>query len=154
MALQVLNWISRNERDGLRTRYHSIRPVGTCKAYLPCLVNGNSHHSTEKMPLLLSRVPLVALAHALYLLLQTIPASSQSSVSTDLAASLLKRPKLKLARNMLSSHVRSNLRDFEVQTSNPQLGLAISDYEWLVHHGTHIVHNAWPMSGTRPISTF
>ncbi|KAF4454629.1 Conidial yellow pigment biosynthesis polyketide synthase [Fusarium austroafricanum] len=54
----------------------------------------------------------------------------------------------------LSSHARSKLRVFEVQTSNPHLGLATSDYEWLVQHGTHIVHNAWPMSGTRPISAF
>lgn len=36
----------------------------------------------------------------------------------------------------------------------PNLGLPPVEYAWLVEHGTDIVHNAWPMSGTRPIRAF
>ncbi|CAI7652979.1 unnamed protein product [Penicillium glandicola] len=49
---------------------------------------------------------------------------------------------------------RAKLRILETDTSKPQLGLSPLDYSWLVEHGTDIVHNAWPMSGTRPISAF
>lgn len=54
----------------------------------------------------------------------------------------------------LSPDGRSKLRVFETDTSRPYLGLERSDYDWLVQHVTHIVHNAWPMSGTRPITAF
>ncbi|CAM1507798.1 Fc.00g046460.m01.CDS01 [Cosmosporella sp. VM-42] len=54
----------------------------------------------------------------------------------------------------LSPEARSKLRILETDTSRPQLGLAASDYEWLAQNGTHIVHNAWPMSGTRPVPAF
>lgn len=49
--------------------------------------------------------PLEALAPTLWLLLQAIPASSQWYVSTDLAASPLKRAKLKVSRNMASTYL-------------------------------------------------
>ncbi|KAJ5298839.1 uncharacterized protein N7443_006959 [Penicillium atrosanguineum] len=49
---------------------------------------------------------------------------------------------------------RAKLRIFETDTSKAQLGLSPLDYSWLVEHATNIVHNAWPMSGTRPISAF
>ncbi|KAK2042689.1 hypothetical protein LZ31DRAFT_632527 [Colletotrichum somersetense] len=54
----------------------------------------------------------------------------------------------------LSPDGRSKLRVLETDTSRPFLGLDRSDYDWLVGHVTHIVHNAWPMSGTRPIAAF
>ncbi|KAJ5504481.1 hypothetical protein N7463_007355 [Penicillium fimorum] len=54
----------------------------------------------------------------------------------------------------LSSDARAKLRIFETDTSRELLGLSSSDYEWLVQNGTHIVHNAWPMSGTRGITAF
>ncbi|KUI71338.1 Conidial yellow pigment biosynthesis polyketide synthase [Cytospora mali] len=54
----------------------------------------------------------------------------------------------------LTPGARSKLRILETDTSRPQLGLASSDYDWLVQHGTHIVHNAWPMSGTRALPGF
>lgn len=54
----------------------------------------------------------------------------------------------------LSAGGRSKLRVFETDTSRPFLGVERSDYDWLVRHVTHIVHNAWPMSGTRPITAF
>ncbi|KAJ6014708.1 hypothetical protein N7540_009299 [Penicillium herquei] len=49
---------------------------------------------------------------------------------------------------------RAKLRILETDTSKAQLGLSPLDYSWLVEHVTDIVHNAWPMSGTRPVSAF
>jgi thioester reductase-like protein/malonyl CoA-acyl carrier protein transacylase/SAM-dependent methyltransferase len=46
------------------------------------------------------------------------------------------------------------LRILEADTSLPHLGLASHEYKWLQEHGTHVVHNAWPMSATRPIQAF
>ncbi|KAF7554237.1 hypothetical protein G7Z17_g3055 [Cylindrodendrum hubeiense] len=54
----------------------------------------------------------------------------------------------------LSPGARAKLRVLETDTSQAQLGLPPHDYGWLVQHGTHIVHNAWPMSGTRPLGAF
>ncbi|KAI8622916.1 hypothetical protein F5Y19DRAFT_483302 [Xylariaceae sp. FL1651] len=54
----------------------------------------------------------------------------------------------------LSLDARQKLRILETDTSRPQLGLPSAEYAWLVQNGTHIVHNAWPMSGTRPLEAF
>ena len=54
----------------------------------------------------------------------------------------------------LSASASAKLRVLETDTSKPQLGLEADEYTWLTQHGTHIVHNAWPMSGTRPVRSF
>ncbi|KAI3390921.1 hypothetical protein diail_8348, partial [Diaporthe ilicicola] len=54
----------------------------------------------------------------------------------------------------LSPGARAKLRVLETDTSQAQLGLPPHEYTWFVQHGTHIVHNAWPMSGTRHVSAF
>ncbi|OIW25922.1 hypothetical protein CONLIGDRAFT_512814 [Coniochaeta ligniaria NRRL 30616] len=54
----------------------------------------------------------------------------------------------------LTPGARAKLRVLETDTSKPQLGLPPHEYAWLVQHVTHIVHNAWPMSGTRPVAGF
>ncbi|KAJ6119125.1 hypothetical protein N7523_003405 [Penicillium sp. IBT 18751x] len=54
----------------------------------------------------------------------------------------------------LSPGARAKLRIIETDTSKAQLGLSPLDFSWLVEHCTDIVHNAWPMSGTRPVSAF
>ncbi|KAI0009527.1 hypothetical protein F4779DRAFT_368622 [Xylariaceae sp. FL0662B] len=54
----------------------------------------------------------------------------------------------------LSPGAHRKLRVLETDTSKPQLGLPLSEYTWLAQNGTHIVHNAWPMSGTRPVKAF
>ncbi|KAI0469738.1 male sterility protein-domain-containing protein [Xylariaceae sp. FL0804] len=54
----------------------------------------------------------------------------------------------------LSPEDRSKLRVLETDTSRPQLGLDPAEYDWLVRNGTHIVHNAWPMSGSRALPGF
>lgn len=54
----------------------------------------------------------------------------------------------------LSPGARAKLRVLEADTSQPRLGLPPHEYAWLVQKGTHIVHNAWPMSGTRPLGAF
>lgn len=54
----------------------------------------------------------------------------------------------------LSPSSRAKLRVLEADTSKPQLGLPRQEYNWLSENGTHVVHNAWPMSGTRPVKAF
>ncbi|KAI9661817.1 MAG: Type I Iterative PKS [Bathelium mastoideum] len=54
----------------------------------------------------------------------------------------------------LSAGAQRKLRVLETDTSKPQLGLPADQYAWLVHNVTHLVHNAWPMSGTRPVKAF
>ena len=52
------------------------------------------------------------------------------------------------------SDALSKLKVFETDTSKPMLGLPSSGYEYLADNVTHIVHNAWPMSITRPVKAF
>ncbi|KAI0173495.1 putative polyketide synthase [Hypoxylon sp. FL1284] len=54
----------------------------------------------------------------------------------------------------LSPAALAKLRVYATDTSKPQLGLPAEDYAWLARHGTHIIHNAWPMSGTRPLKAY
>ena len=54
----------------------------------------------------------------------------------------------------LGSAALSKLSVFATDTSKPMLGLSNSEYNYLADNITHIVHNAWPMSITRPINTF
>ena len=54
----------------------------------------------------------------------------------------------------LAPGARAKLRVLGTDTAKPQLGLPPHEYTWLVQNGTHIIHNAWPMSWTRPISGF
>lgn len=55
---------------------------------------------------------------------------------------------------VLSDDLQAKLKVIETDTSRPKLGVSDTEYEWLVQHVTHIAHNAWPMSGTRPIKAF
>ena len=48
----------------------------------------------------------------------------------------------------------SKIKAFETDASKPRLGLSTEDYDFLLQNITHIVHNAWPMSITRPITAF
>lgn len=54
----------------------------------------------------------------------------------------------------LSPASQAKLRVLETDTSMPLLGLPETEYDWLARNGTHIIHNAWPMSGTRPTRGF
>lgn len=54
----------------------------------------------------------------------------------------------------LGSEALSKLKVFETDTSKIMLGLPSSDYEALADSATHIIHNAWPMSITRPVKAF
>nr|APX43978.1 polyketide synthase [Pestalotiopsis microspora] len=49
---------------------------------------------------------------------------------------------------------RAKLRVLDSDTSKPNLGLPQQEYNWLVVNCTDIIHNAWPMSGTRAIGAF
>ncbi|KAL9094756.1 MAG: hypothetical protein Q9165_003027 [Trypethelium subeluteriae] len=54
----------------------------------------------------------------------------------------------------LTPGARAKLRVFGTDTAKSQLGLPLHEYNWLLQNGTHIIHNAWPMSWTRPMSHF
>ena len=54
----------------------------------------------------------------------------------------------------LSSSAESKLQVFETDTTKPMLGLPRAAHEKLLGIVTHIVHNAWPMSGKRPVRGF
>ena len=54
----------------------------------------------------------------------------------------------------LNSGASSKLKVLETDTSKPMLGLSSVEYTKLVNSTSHIVHNAWPMSLTRPVKAF
>lgn len=54
----------------------------------------------------------------------------------------------------LDSFAFNKVQVLEADTAKPRLGLADADYERLVGSITAILHNAWPMSGKRPIKGF
>lgn len=54
----------------------------------------------------------------------------------------------------LSSAALSKIKALETDTSKPLLGLPRSEYDSLAQTITHIIHNAWPMSISRPIHAF
>jgi len=54
----------------------------------------------------------------------------------------------------LSSIASAKLTALETDTSRENLGLESKEYEFLLDNVTHIVHNAWPMSGKRPLKGF
>lgn len=54
----------------------------------------------------------------------------------------------------LTPGARSKVRALATDMAQPSLGLPPHEHAWLSQHATHIVHNAWPMSGTRPLSAF
>jgi acyl transferase domain-containing protein/acyl carrier protein/nucleoside-diphosphate-sugar epimerase/SAM-dependent methyltransferase len=48
----------------------------------------------------------------------------------------------------------SRLQVFETKTESRRLGLELDEYQYLCNNVTHIVHNAWPMSFRRPLTSF
>lgn len=69
-------------------------------------------------------------------------------------ATLRQREALTSRGLSLGSDALSKLKVFETDASKPMLGLQSSEYENLADNVTHIVHNAWPMSITRPVKAF
>lgn len=61
---------------------------------------------------------------------------------------------LKVRGISLDDISRSKLEVLEVETAKPLLGLPVETYQKLVNTATHLVHNAWPMSLTRPIRVY
>lgn len=53
---------------------------------------------------------------------------------------------------LLDAACQSKLQVLQTDTSKPLLGLSADQYEGLVDSVTHIIHNAWPMSGKRPLA--
>ncbi|KAI1443553.1 hypothetical protein F5Y02DRAFT_428527 [Annulohypoxylon stygium] len=75
---------------------------------------------------------------------------SKSSTS----ASSRQREALESRGMTMSSEAWTKLHILETDTTQPQLGLPPSEYARLVACGTHILHNAWPMSANRPLRAF
>jgi nucleoside-diphosphate-sugar epimerase len=67
---------------------------------------------------------------------------------------LRQRQSLKLKGISLDPSALSKITVYQTDTAKPRLGLRSSDYEDLARNIVYIVHNAWPMSITRPISAF
>lgn len=57
------------------------------------------------------------------------------------------------SRGIRSAEV-SKLKVFETDATKPQLGLDKEKYNMLAATVTHMIHNAWPMSGTRALKGF
>ncbi|GLA17560.1 type I Iterative Polyketide synthase (PKS) [Aspergillus niger] len=53
---------------------------------------------------------------------------------------------------LLEAASMSKIRVLQTDSSKPQLGLTDEVYSSLVTSTTHIIHNAWPMTGKRPLS--
>ena len=69
-------------------------------------------------------------------------------------ATARQRKSLESKRIFLDAPSLSKLRVLETDTSKPMLGLPADTYDALVNTVTHLVHNAWPMSITRPIRAY
>ncbi|OTA97708.1 hypothetical protein M434DRAFT_65040 [Hypoxylon sp. CO27-5] len=54
----------------------------------------------------------------------------------------------------LPPEAQAKLWVFDTNAAKPNLGLPEPEYTWLIENVSHIVHNAWPMSGTRSIDAF
>ncbi|KAI1454970.1 hypothetical protein F4805DRAFT_460210 [Annulohypoxylon moriforme] len=54
----------------------------------------------------------------------------------------------------LPREAKAKLWVLDTNAAKPNLGLPESEYTWLIDNVSHIIHNAWPMSGTRPIEAF
>ncbi len=54
----------------------------------------------------------------------------------------------------LDTNALSKLKVFETDTAKPMLGLPRDKYESFLNTVTHVLHNAWPMSGNRPVKGF
>lgn len=54
----------------------------------------------------------------------------------------------------IQQNALSKLQVIEVDTAKPLLGLPREEYDHLTRSATHILHNAWPMSGKRPLKGF
>lgn len=53
---------------------------------------------------------------------------------------------------LLVAACQAKLHILQTDTSKPLLGLPEPEYESLTRSVTHIIHNAWPMSGKRPLA--
>lgn len=73
---------------------------------------------------------------------------------SSMEAELRQRQALESRGISLDTKALSKLKVLEADTTKPLLGLRKDEYETLINTATHIVHNAWPMSITRPVKGF
>lgn len=64
------------------------------------------------------------------------------------------RRSMELRGIKVTTNALSKLKAFETDTAKPMLGLLHDEYETLLNTVTHVIHNAWPMSGKRPVQGF
>lgn len=70
------------------------------------------------------------------------------------AADKRQQDALRMRGIALTPGARAKVRAIATDMDQPALGLPPHEHTWLSQHATHVVHNAWPMSGTRPLSAF
>ncbi|OCL13142.1 non-reducing polyketide synthase 1 [Glonium stellatum] len=73
---------------------------------------------------------------------------------SSIEAELRQHQALKTRGLSLEQSALSKIRAYQADAAKPILGLQSSEYEDLAQSITHIIHNAWPMSITRPINAF
>lgn len=73
---------------------------------------------------------------------------------SSVAADKRQHDALRMRGITLTPGARAKVRALASDMAQPALGLPPHEYASLSQHATHIVHNAWPMSGTRPLSAF
>lgn len=54
----------------------------------------------------------------------------------------------------LDAQAASKLQVYQADAARPRLGLSESAYDDIARRVTHVVHNAWPMSMTRPVQAY
>ena len=54
----------------------------------------------------------------------------------------------------LDMNAYSKLKVLATNTAKPMLDIPQKEYETLLNTVTHILHNAWPMTGKRPLKGF
>ncbi|KAJ6184618.1 Type I Iterative Polyketide synthase (PKS) [Penicillium mononematosum] len=127
------------------------RPETTIQRVIVALAERSSGHACS------SQAQLVALGVSSLPVWHKSLTSTKSSVSTGPAVLMRRsvniRPWNQGGIN-LEPTALAKLTVLETDLSKPLLGLSTVDYDRVVKETTHIVHNAWPMSVTRPVSAF
>ena len=76
------------------------------------------------------------------------PVRRQGAWNRQLAAFTTR--KLRIEENQ----IQEKLQVFATDISNQRMGLTDGEYNGILRSVTHVVHNAWPMSGIRPVHGF
>ncbi|KAL2193051.1 hypothetical protein P885DRAFT_81644 [Corynascus similis CBS 632.67] len=137
----LAKYISGWDKPRLRTLNTSMRPTAPSKLGAVVLVTGATGSLGSHIVAKLAENPAV---------------SAVVCVNRHSSEPVAKRQQEAFSSRgiVLAPGARAKLRVLDTDTSKPQLGLPPAEYAWLVQNATAVVHNAWPMSVTRPITGY